>query len=165
MCESCVAPCLILIISMFYKKDEQVRKTLHADYDGFWLNANKGYTYIMVLRHGSVVHYKTYVAPDFEDLEWPYPSIWWIRSICECFPRTNWRKMVAYVLPGHFVLQRQGHTALQDRLYSAWGSCNRGWHSCFDLAAGFPRQCPHVNETRADCCTWTCPKRSRWYGE
>lgn len=25
MCESCVAPCLILIISMFYKKDEQVR--------------------------------------------------------------------------------------------------------------------------------------------
>src|SRR6267154_3214399 len=26
MCESCVAPCLILIVSMFYKKDEQVRK-------------------------------------------------------------------------------------------------------------------------------------------
>lgn len=25
MCESCVAPILILIISMFYKKDEQVR--------------------------------------------------------------------------------------------------------------------------------------------
>jgi len=27
MCESCVAPSLILIISMFYKKNEQVRKT------------------------------------------------------------------------------------------------------------------------------------------
>lgn len=25
MCESCVAPILILIISMFYRKDEQVR--------------------------------------------------------------------------------------------------------------------------------------------
>lgn len=28
MCESCVAPILILIISMFYKKDEQVRLCL-----------------------------------------------------------------------------------------------------------------------------------------
>lgn len=27
MCESCVAPILILIITMFYKKDEQVRST------------------------------------------------------------------------------------------------------------------------------------------
>ncbi len=26
MCEACVAPILILIISMFYKKDEQARR-------------------------------------------------------------------------------------------------------------------------------------------
>lgn len=29
MCECCVAPILILLISMFYKKDEQVQHTLH----------------------------------------------------------------------------------------------------------------------------------------
>lgn len=32
MCESCVAPILILIISMFYKKNEQVHKSCAYEY-------------------------------------------------------------------------------------------------------------------------------------
>ena len=53
MCESCVAPILILIISMFYKKDEQVCLSTTRS-RATWLTVNllPGNAGILVLRHG-----------------------------------------------------------------------------------------------------------------
>lgn len=55
MCESCVAPLLILLISMFYKKDEQVstQDCVGASFSEVMLVAS-GNPYIVVLRHGKL---------------------------------------------------------------------------------------------------------------
>ena len=51
MCESCVAPILILIISMFYKKDEQVSAASISP-PLLFTYLYLGESYIMVLCHG-----------------------------------------------------------------------------------------------------------------
>ena len=50
MCECCVAPILILLISMFYKKDEQVSTSILMKSKG--LRSYSGSTGIMVLCYG-----------------------------------------------------------------------------------------------------------------
>lgn len=51
MLESCVGPSLILIISMFYKKNEQVRPVTFLYYSKP-LSPSTGYAHILVLFHG-----------------------------------------------------------------------------------------------------------------
>ena len=53
MCESCVAPTLILIISMFYKKDEQVETSTSSQLMMVLISVDQGHTDILVLCYGT----------------------------------------------------------------------------------------------------------------
>ena len=53
MCESCVAPILIVIISMFYKKDEQVKTSTSSQLMMVLISVDQGHTDILVLCDGT----------------------------------------------------------------------------------------------------------------
>lgn len=53
MCESCVAPLLIMVVSMFYKKDEQVH--VYVCFVNSSLILLQGPTYLLVLCYGTLL--------------------------------------------------------------------------------------------------------------
>ena len=67
MCECCVAPILILMTSMFYKKDEQARRI--------------SWFYVMVRIHETHKSSNNLSNYSYWITEWTHSSIWWICCI------------------------------------------------------------------------------------
>ena len=100
MCECCVAPILILMTSMFYKKDEQARRI--------------SWFYVMVRIHETHKSSTNLSNYSYWISEWTHSSIWWIcciwylilwrtcnSPIQDCLPASRWLGNTRWCLCTH----------------------------------------------------------------